>query len=130
MNVCGVDNANCTATRRTDLADPKLAGLRETTNKLVGSVFFGTLLRTLRSSTLKGEYGHGGRGEEVFMGQLDQILAERAGQSRTYDLGEAILRRFAEQQLRVMRLQECEAGNCYDEQEASLCNREQAEPCV
>ena len=35
----------------------------------------------MQSSTLKGEYMHGGRGEEVFQGQLGIELAKRMGGS-------------------------------------------------
>lgn len=65
--------------------------LRQATDQLVGSVFYGTLLKTMRANGLRGKYGHGGRGEEVFAAQLDQILAERAGRARGYDLSDAIM---------------------------------------
>jgi hypothetical protein len=56
-----------------------LARLREAAERITGSVFFGTMLSTMRESGMKGRYGHGGRGEEVFAAQLHGILAERAG---------------------------------------------------
>lgn len=65
--------------------------LRQATDQLVGSVFYGALLKNMRASGLRGEYGHGGRGEEVFAAQLDQILAEQAGRARGYDLSDAIM---------------------------------------
>lgn len=71
-----------------------IAQLRQATDKLVGSLFYGTLLRQMRSSVLKGPYGHGGRGEEVFAAQLDQIFAERMGEARTTNLSEAVVRRY------------------------------------
>ncbi len=51
----------------------------------------------MRASGLRGKYGHGGRGEEVFAAQLDQILAERAGRARGYDLSDAIMGRLDRQ---------------------------------
>ena len=75
--------------------------LRQAVDQLVGSVFYGAMLRSLRASTMKGEYGHGGRGEEVFQAQLDQIIAERAGQSQRYSLNHAIYDRLAQQQSRI-----------------------------
>lgn len=56
-----------------------LSELRATTGQIVGSLFYGTLLKVMRESEMKGEYGHGGRGEEVFSAQLHGILAERLG---------------------------------------------------
>ena len=71
--------------------------LRETANRAVGSVFFGTLLKAMRDSTLQGPYGHGGRGEEVFTAQLHGIFAERIG-DRQEGLGDAIFRSLSRQQ--------------------------------
>jgi len=53
--------------------------MRKKVGEFVGSVFYGTLLRQIQDSKLKGEYMHGGRGEEVFRGQLNQELAKRMG---------------------------------------------------
>jgi hypothetical protein len=64
-------------------------------------VFYGTLLKMQRESRLQGPYGHGGRGEEVFRGQLDQFLAEEAGRSRGFDISDAIVARF-EGQVRTL----------------------------
>jgi hypothetical protein len=72
--------------------------LREVTGKVVGSVFFGTLLKTMRESELKGAYGHGGRGEEIFSAQLHGILAERMGARLQPGLGNAVYDRLQRQQ--------------------------------
>lgn len=85
------------------LTDPRLAKLRQATGQIVGSVFYGTLLRIARDSAIQGKYGHGGYGETVFQGQLDQLLAERAGQVRQNGLSGAILKRLAPQQMRIDR---------------------------
>lgn len=69
--------------------------LRQAADELVGQVFYGTLLRQMRSSTFKGKYGHGGRGEEIFQGQLDEVLATRAGAARSSKISDAIVRRYA-----------------------------------
>lgn len=75
--------------------------LREVADRIVGSVFYGTLLKMQRESELQGPYGHGGRGEEVFRGQLDQYLAEEAGRSRSFDVSDALVARF-EHQVRTL----------------------------
>lgn len=72
-----------------------LKRLRTTVNEVVGSVFFAPMLRSLRNSSLTGTFGHGGRGEEVFQAQLDQILAERAGKGARNSLSQTIVDRFA-----------------------------------
>jgi hypothetical protein len=84
------------ATRRVDQ-------LRDAAGQIVGSTFYGTLLRIQRESNLKGPYGHGGRGEEVFRAQLDQILAEQAGRARAFDLTDSIVARY-EKRVRAMAL--------------------------
>jgi len=75
--------------------DRALGRLRETVDQVLGSVFYGPLLRGVRSSSLKGSVGHGGRGEDIFQAQLDQIFAERAGQAGSGGLGDTLYDRFA-----------------------------------
>ena len=80
-----------------------LKRLRETTGQVIGSVFFGTLLKTMRESKLQGPYGHGGRGEQVFAAQLHGLLAERMGRGMTNGLGETIYRSLERQQRLISR---------------------------
>jgi len=81
--------------------DKKQPELRELTGKIVGSVFYGTMLKAMRDSSLKGKYGHGGRGEEVFGAQLDGLLAERLGQRNNGGVAEALYRHLAPQLERI-----------------------------
>lgn len=78
-----------------------LTRLREVTGKIVGSVFFGTLLKMMRDSALNGPYGHGGRGEAIFAEQLHGVLAERLGQAIRSGPGEALYKRLQPQQQRI-----------------------------
>ncbi len=78
-----------------------LARLREAAGQVAGAVFFGTLLKTMRDSTLKGPYGHGGRGEEIFTAQLHGILAERMGSTMRGGLGDVLYDRLQRQQQRI-----------------------------
>jgi hypothetical protein len=71
--------------------------LRETAGKIVGRAFYGTMLKMLRESGLKGKYGHGGRGEEVFSAQLHDIFAERMGQADGNPLTEAMVKAYLKQ---------------------------------
>ena len=81
-----------------------LENLRETTAQVVGSVFYGTLLKTMRQSIIQGNFGHGGRGEEIFAGQLDALIAERAGAATRGGLGETLYRWLERQQASMSRL--------------------------
>jgi hypothetical protein len=68
--------------------------LRQRADEFVGITFYGTLMKLMRNSSLKGPYGHGGRGEEVFGGQLDMVLAQRMGEASRFDLGQAVYRQL------------------------------------
>jgi hypothetical protein len=56
-------------------------GLRKRLGEFVGNIFYGTLIKQMQESKLKGKYFHGGRGEEVFQGQLGMELAGRLGKA-------------------------------------------------
>ena len=68
--------------------------LKQAADEIVGSVFYGTMLRQIRSSEFKGKYGHGGRSEAVFQAQLDQIFAKEMGRSKNWNISEAIVDRY------------------------------------
>ncbi len=72
-----------------------LSRLLTTIDQAMGTVFYGPVLRAARNSSLKGEVGHGGKGEDVFQNQLDQILAERVGQATHHGLNETLFDRFS-----------------------------------
>lgn len=52
------------------------AELKEAFDDFVGQTFYSLMLKQLRQSVGEPAYFHGGRAEEVFQGQLDQIIAE------------------------------------------------------
>ncbi len=73
----------------------KKAMLRQAVQEMVGTTFYGQMLKIARSSPLKGKYGHGGRGEEIFQGQLDAELARNMGRGmKNNSLSEALYKRF------------------------------------
>ena len=80
-----------------------LGQLRELSGEIVGSIFYGTLLRTMRESVLKGEYGHGGRGEDIFAAQLHGLFAERLGAAKQNPLAESLYRHLENQQANITR---------------------------
>ena len=51
--------------------------LKNAFGDFVGNTFYGQLIASMRKTVDKPAYFHGGRGEEVFQGQLDQMLAEK-----------------------------------------------------
>ncbi len=81
-----------------------LARLRDAAHRIAGSVFYQTMLKTMQNSKLKGEYGHGGRGEDIFAGQLHGILAERMGQATQRGVGEHVYRHLEKQQKRLSHM--------------------------
>ncbi len=74
---------------------PRQRELRKAVNELVGGMFFGEIFKAVRESKLKGAYGHGGRGEEIFSAQLHDVLAKRMGRSAKLGINESLYRRFA-----------------------------------
>ncbi|MCE9606650.1 MAG: rod-binding protein [Planctomycetia bacterium] len=51
--------------------------LRTAFDSFVGEVFFGQMMESMRKTVGKPAYMHGGRGEEVFTKQLDQMFSEQ-----------------------------------------------------
>ncbi len=90
-----------TTARTYDARARGLQKLEKITGQVVGSVFYGTLLKTMRESRLQGPYGHGGRGEEIFAAQLDGLIAERLGMATQGGVKDAMLRHLAPAQSRL-----------------------------
>jgi hypothetical protein len=51
--------------------------LREKFDSFVGESFYGQMLQAMHKTVGKAAYFNGGRAEEMFQGQLDQILSEK-----------------------------------------------------
>lgn len=51
--------------------------LREAFDDFVGQTFYGQMLSAMRDTVGKPAYLYGGRAEEVFQKQLDQVMAEK-----------------------------------------------------
>jgi Rod binding domain-containing protein len=58
-------------------AEAKDEKLRAAFEDFVGQTLFGQTLKSMRKTQHKPAYFHGGRGEEIFQQQLDQVLAEK-----------------------------------------------------
>ena len=55
--------------------------VREKFQEWAGQTFYGTLLKEMRKTISKPAYMHGGRTEEVFQTQLDQVLVEKMSEA-------------------------------------------------
>ena len=66
-----VNSSNTNAGNKSD------SKLREVFDDFVGQTFYGQMLSAMRSTLDKPAYFHGGRAEEAFQSQLDQVLAEK-----------------------------------------------------
>ena len=62
-------------------AEERETEFRETFAQFVGQTFFGQLMASMRKTVGKSELFHGGRGEEIFQQQMDQIFVERMSES-------------------------------------------------
>jgi Rod binding domain-containing protein len=74
------------------------ATLRKTVGEVVGTTFVGEMLKIAHNSRLEGKYGHGGRGERVFRGQLDQQFAQMIGARMQNGVTESICKRLSRQE--------------------------------
>jgi Rod binding domain-containing protein len=72
---------SATAAKQPSAAANGDAPVRKAFNSFVGEVFFGQLLKAMRKTVGKPAYLHGGRAEEVFQQQLDQILGEKLAEA-------------------------------------------------
>ena len=77
-------------------ASEKRPSLREAFDTFVGETFYGQMLSAMRQSVGKPAYFHGGRAEEIFQGQLDQILAQQFTKSDGHNLSGAMYELFAQ----------------------------------
>ncbi|MEX0586965.1 MAG: rod-binding protein [Pirellulales bacterium] len=73
--------------------------MREAFDSFVGETFYGQMLSAMRKSVGQAAYFHGGRAEEMFRGQLDQILAQEMTKSNAGDLTGSLFEQFKLSQL-------------------------------
>ena len=66
--------------------------VKEKFNQFVGEMFFGQLMKAMRSTQEKPAYFHGGRAEEVFQGQLDQLMAEEMTKASAEQIADPMFR--------------------------------------
>jgi hypothetical protein len=69
--------------------------LRETFDQFVGETLYGQMLKSMRKSLGKPAYFHGGRGEEVFQSQMDQLLVEQVSKASASSISGPMYELFA-----------------------------------
>lgn len=69
--------------------------LRKTFSKSVGEVFYTQMLKSMRQTVGKTAYLHGGKAEDMFQQQLDQVLAEKMADRDGDRLTRELYERFA-----------------------------------
>ncbi len=72
--------------------DPKL---RKAFDSFVGEALFGQALKSMRKTVGKPAYVYGGRTEEIFQQQLDQVLAEKLSHASADKLSGPMYELFA-----------------------------------
>ena len=66
--------------------------VQEKFRQFVGEMFFGQLMKAMRSTQDKPAYFHGGRAEEVFQGQMDQLMAEEMTEASADQIADPMFR--------------------------------------
>ena len=77
-----VQKSNETSSAATQkISEPALSDdekkFKELLHQFVGQVLFGQMLKSMRETQEKNPYFNGGRAEEIFQGQLDQVLTDK-----------------------------------------------------
>lgn len=75
-------------------ASPGDEETREAFQSFVGQTMFGQMLAAMRKTVGKPAYFHGGRAEEVFRQQLDQVLAEKLSSATADQFAEPMYELF------------------------------------
>lgn len=66
------------------------AQLREASEKLVSTTMIMPMFAQLRNDPLAADLMHGGRAEEIFQQQLDQVLSDRIAGATRFDLVDSV----------------------------------------
>ncbi|QDU94310.1 rod-binding protein [Lignipirellula cremea] len=68
--------------------------LKDAFTQFVGETFFGQLISSMRETQSKPAYFHGGRAEEVFQGQLDQMMTKQMAENSADKFSEPMYELF------------------------------------
>ena len=87
-------------------AEEQVAGakeVQETFRKFVGEVFFGQLLKSMRSTQGKPAYFHGGQAEDVFRSQFDQTISEHMTEASADTIADPMFEQQFPEQAAVLK---------------------------
>ena len=73
---------------------PASGELREAFQDFVGQTFFAEMIKACRSGQQPSAYFNGGRAEEIFQGQLDQVLSEELSKSSADKIADPMFELF------------------------------------
>lgn len=68
--------------------------LKKTFRQFVGNTLYGQMLKSMRSTLDKPAYMHGGKTEEIFQQQLDQIMVEDLTEKSAATIADPMLELF------------------------------------
>ena len=71
--------------------------LRKAFDQFVGETFYGQMLQAMRKSQTKTPYFNGGRAEEVFTQQLDEVITKKLAESSASKLSGPMYELFTQQ---------------------------------
>ena len=80
--------------KKTLSADEQAAELKGKFQEFVGQTFFTELIKSLRTSQQGAAYFNGGRAEEVFQGQFDQMMSEHLSQASASSISDPMFELF------------------------------------
>jgi hypothetical protein len=70
--------------------------LHKAFDQFVGETFYGQMIHAMRKTQGKPAYFHGGRAEEVFTQQLDQVLTKKLAETRADKLSGPMYKLFTQ----------------------------------
>lgn len=68
--------------------------LKEAFSDFVGQTFFAEMIKAVRSTQQPSAYFHGGRAEEIFQGQFDQVLTEKLSDASSEKIADPMFELF------------------------------------
>ena len=109
MKINPTTNASHPLLKQNSVAEnSQTSGAREVQEKFrqfVGEMFFGQLFKAMRSAQQKPAYFHGGRAEEVFQSQLDQLMAEEMTAASAHEIADPMFRQQFPQEAELLEAQ-------------------------
>ncbi len=96
MNNINLISAASVATPKAPSAKADNPALHKAFDQFVGETFYGQMLHAMRKSQGKPAYFNGGRGEEVFSQQLDQVLTKKLASTSSGKLSAPMYQLFTQ----------------------------------